>query len=181
MKGKNAILTGCRGGIGRAVAKLFAERGVNIWLCLRTKDEEFISYINGLEKKHGVWLKPVYFDLMDEDSIKVGIKTIATDKKPVDILVNNAGRFHRAPFQTTLKSDLRDILEINFIAPFLMMQLVCRLMIRQNKGSIINIVSVAGIDATVASSVYGSSKAALALATSVAAKELGPHGIMVTP
>lgn len=179
MKGKNAILTGSRGGIGRAVLKLFAENGVNIWVCLRNNDEEFSSYIMELEHNHGVWLKPVYFDLMDEDSIKAGLNTIAADQKPVDILVNNAGRFHRSPLQTTLKRDLHDILEINYIGPFLVMQLVSRLMIRRNKGSIVNIVSIAGIEAMVASSVYGSSKAALALTTSVAAKELGPLGIRV--
>lgn len=179
MKEKNAIITGARGGIGRATIELFAAGGANIWAVLKRPDEDFTAFAEALKERHGVWIRTVFMDLTDENSIKAGVKTIAGEKKTVDILVNNAGRAHGALLQMTSGQDLRDIFQVNFFAPVLLMQLVSRLMARQKKGAIVNIVSVAGLDGNPGYTAYGSSKAALALATRTASKELAPHGIRV--
>lgn len=179
MRGKNAVITGARGGLGRAATELFAANGANVWAVLRAHDEDFATFAGNLEQKHDVWIRPVFMDLMDEDSIKTGVKAIAAEKKPIDILVNNAGRAHGALLQMTAGRDLRDIFQINFFAPLLLMQLVSRLMTRQKRGAIVNIVSVAGLDGDPGYSAYGSSKAALAFATKTASRELAPHGVRV--
>jgi 3-oxoacyl-[acyl-carrier protein] reductase len=116
---------------------------------------------------------------MDEEAIKAGIRALAGEKKPVDVLVNNAGRAHGALLQMTSGRDLRDIFQVNFFAPLMLMQLLSRLMARRKKGAIVNIVSVAGLDGDPGYSAYGSSKAALAFATRTASRELAPHGIRV--
>ncbi|MDR0835761.1 MAG: SDR family NAD(P)-dependent oxidoreductase, partial [Tannerella sp.] len=66
LKGKNAIITGTRKGIGRAVVEAFVENGANVWAFARSYDENFESDISALSEKHSVWIKPVYADLSDE-------------------------------------------------------------------------------------------------------------------
>lgn len=179
MKDKNAIITGARGGLGRAMVDVFTERGANVWACLRQPDPDFQAWAEELAQGRGVWIKPVFFDLADEEAIKRGIKEIAAEKKPVDILVNNAGRAHGALLQMTTGKDLHEVFQVDFFAPLLVMQLVSRLMTRQKKGSIVNMASVAGLDGHAGYSAYGSSKAALAFATRTASRELSPLGVRV--
>jgi len=179
MQGENAVITGARGGIGRAVVELFAARGANVWAGLRAPDEEFKAWAEETADKYGVWVKPFFLDLGDEDSIRKAVRTLAAEKKPVDILVNNAGQAHGALLQMTASRDLRRIFEINCFGPIILMGQISRLMGRRNKGAIVNIVSVAGLDGEPGFTAYGGGKAALALATRTAARELAPLGIRV--
>ena len=179
LRGENAIITGARGGIGRAIAELFAVRGANIWAGLRAPDEEFNAWAEKTAAKYGVWVEPIFFDLGDEASIRAVVQALAAKKKPVDILVNNAGLAHGALLQMTTGRDLRAVFEVNFFGPVILMGLISRLMGRRGKGAIVNIVSVAGLDGEPGYSAYGGSKAALALATRTAARELAPLGIRV--
>lgn len=179
LNGKNAIITGANRGIGYATLKLFAQEGCNVWACIRKQNEEFELQIKGLSDKYGVWIKPVYFDLSNEEEIKAGIKFIASDKRSIDILVNNAGIAHGALMTMTPISKLKEVFDINYFSQVLMMQLVSRYMIRQKNGSIINMASVGGIETNPGYLAYGSSKAALIWATKCVAKELGPYNIRV--
>ena len=179
LNGKNAIITGANRGIGYATLELFAQEGCNVWACIRKPNEEFELKIKGLSDKYGVWIKPVYFDLSNEEEIKAGIKFIASDKLSIDILVNNAGIAHGALMTMTPISKLKEVFDINYFSQVLMMQLVSRYMIRQKNGSIINMASVGGIETNPGYLAYGSSKAALIWATKCVAKELGPYNIRV--
>jgi len=67
LSGKNAIITGSNRGIGRAIVEDFARCGCNIWACARKENCEFEEHIAQLSKEHGVWIKPVYFDLSSEE------------------------------------------------------------------------------------------------------------------
>ena len=62
LKGKNAIITGSNRGIGRAIVEEFARCGCNVWACARKENHEFEEQLALLSEKHGVWIKPVYFD-----------------------------------------------------------------------------------------------------------------------
>ncbi|MDR1656439.1 MAG: SDR family oxidoreductase [Deltaproteobacteria bacterium] len=179
MKGKNAIITGARSGIGRAVTELFATSGANVWAILREPNDEFASFAESLTENYGVWVKPLFMDLQDEELIKAGVRAVAKENKTVDILVNSAAVPHGASLQMTTGRDLDHVFKINFFAPLLLMQLISRLMTRQRKGAIVNIVSVVGLDASHGYCAYGSSKAALAFATKIASQELAPHGVRV--
>lgn len=176
---KNVILTGANRGIGREILEQFVKSGANVWACIRKENKEFEEYCLGLEKKHGVWIEIVAFDLSEEAQIKAGIKTILSEKKKIDILVNNAGIAHGGLFQMTSMDTLRDVFQINYFAALQISQLVARGMMRQKSGVIINIASVGGIEANPGYMAYGSSKAALIWATKCMAKELGVYGIRV--
>ena len=179
LKGKNAILTGANGGIGKAILEAFAKEGVNVWACVRKQQEDFTEYVEKLSKQYGVWIKEIYFDLSCEEEIKQGIKEIISEKAAIDILVNNAGIPYGGLFQMTPMKKLREVFEINYFAQIQIMQLVSRYMMRQKSGSIINMASVGGIEVNEGYLAYGSSKAALIWATQCLAKELGAYHIRV--
>ena len=80
LTGKNAIITGARSGIGLATVHLFAQHGANCWAVVHREDANFLEQIEKLQHEHNVWIKPVYIDLSDSESIKSGIKEIIKEK-----------------------------------------------------------------------------------------------------
>ena len=176
---KNAIITGARTGIGRAVVEKMAAEGVNIWACAHKKDSVYEKDMEKLSEKYHVWIQPVYFDLESEDEIKEQLRNIVKEKLPINILVNNAGMPYGALLQMTSAQDLKKVFQVNYFSQILIMQIVARTMMRQKEGNIINIASVMGIDGDIGYTAYGSSKAALILASKVASKELAAFGIRV--
>ncbi len=177
LEGKNAIVTGCSRGIGKMIVEILAQNGANIWACARTETEEFVKMLLSLSSEYKVEIKPIYFDMTDLGNMKIAVRTIINDKKDVDILVNNAGITYNALFQMSTLGKINEVLNLNFISPFIFTQYIVKLMIRKKNGTIVNISSSAAIDGTSGRSVYGASKAALLIATKALAAELGDQGI----
>lgn len=179
LSGKNAIVTGANRGIGKAIIETFARNGANVWACARRHNDDFEKNIADLESTYHVWIKPIYFELENEDEIKSGIRNIISEHEKIDILVNNAGIFDMRLFQMTQMAQVRKIYQVNLFAPMLITQMVLRVMTRQKGGNIVNITSLAGEQASPGNSVYGSSKAALAHWTKILASEIAASGIRV--
>lgn len=180
LNGKNAIITGARSGIGLATLQLFAKDGCNCWAIIHRDDDEFLNKIHQWEKEYNVWIKPVHIELDNSDSIKEGIKDILKEKLSVDILVNAAGIVSpNRLFTMTKMEDIRRVMEVNFFSAIELTQLVCRPMMRQRKGSIINIASISAWGEDTSQMEYAASKAALVIATKKLARELGSAGIRV--
>lgn len=180
LKGKNAIITGARSGIGLSTLRLFAKNGCNCWAVIHRDDEDFFNKIHQLEEECRVWIKPVHMELGNTDSIKEGIKEIVNEKHSIDILVNAAGIVSpNRLFSMTKMEDIRKVMEVNFFSVIELTQLVCRSMMRQRNGSIINIASIAAWGEDTSQMEYAASKAALVIATKKLARELGSAGIRV--
>lgn len=180
LQGKNAIVTGARSGIGRAIVELFAREGANIWAIVHREDKEWLSAMEKLATELHVWIKPVYIDLSDEEQIKQGLQTIIKEKLPIDILVNAAGIVsENRLIQMTTMQTMHDVMNVNFFAAVQVAQLASRVMCRQKSGSIINIASIAGLDGDYAQLEYAASKAALICAIKKMAFEWGSFGIRV--
>lgn len=177
LNGKNVIITGTNRGIGRAMLEEFARNGANIWAHTRHETLEFKEDIDAISKKYQVEIWPIYFDMTDYDAMKAAIKTISVSKTPVDALINNAGITYNALFQMSSVEQLRKQIEVNFISIFIFTQYISKLMVRQKKGSIINIASSAAFDGNPGKSVYGATKAAIVAMTDSIAAELGVNGI----
>lgn len=177
--GKNAIITGTSRGIGRATLKLFAENGVNIWACCRTINTEDEELFSNLAEEFGVWIKPVCFDLRDEDSINTSVKSIIKEKRPIDILVNNAAVSYGTALSMMPVAKIKELFKVNYFAQLQIIQLVSKVMMRQKKGVIINMGSVSGMEVYPGNLAYGSSKTALMYATKLLAKEYAPYGIRI--
>ena len=179
LKNKSAIVTGCNRGIGKAIIENLAKNGANIWACIRKQNKEFSNYLKNLQKKTGVTIEEIYFDLNDIDEVKKSAQKIVSQNKPIDILVNNAGIIHTSLFQMTPIEKMKEIFEINYFTPLFFTQYIVKKMAQQKKGSIINISSSAAIEANEGRLAYASSKAALITSTKVIAKELGRLNIRV--
>ena len=179
LKGKNAIITGARRGIGRSIAEEFARRGANIWVCARKADDDFTEDMRSLSQKYSVDIEPVFFDLADREGTKAAVQGIIKEKRPIDILVNNAGVSFGGLLNMTSMEKLKDVFEINFFAQIQMIQFVSRVMMKQKSGSIVNMASIGGIETAEGYLAYGSSKAALIYATKSISRELGEYGIRV--
>ncbi len=179
LEGKNAIITGCRRGIGRAIVQKFAENGCNIWACARTPDPAFEQDMAGIAAVNGIWIRPVYFELTDPDQIKEGIRTVFAERKPLDILVNAAGICELGLFQMTPMDRIRTMFEVNLFSVMELTQYALKGMLRAKKGVVVNIASIAGLDVGPAICSYGTSKAALIHFTKNLASETGRQGIRV--
>ena len=179
LRNKSAVVTGCNRGIGKAIIENFAKNGANIWACIRKPDKEFSIYLKDLQKKTGVIIEEIYFDLNNIDEIKKSAQKIVIQNKPVNILVNNAGIIHTSLFQMTSIEKMKEIFNINYFSPLLFTQYIVKKMAKQKEGSIINVSSSSAIEANEGRLAYASSKAALITSTKVIAKELGRLNIRV--
>lgn len=174
LDGKVALITGCNRGIGKSILKSFALNGAAIWACTRKQSDEYNTYLDNLRNESGVRINTLNFDLSSETEIRENLKQLYSGNQRVDILVNNAGISHGGFIQMTSLNQIKSVFEINFFSQILITQIIAKIMLRQKKGSIINIASVAGLDANVGNIAYGSSKAALIYATKTMAKEFAP-------
>ncbi len=177
LEGKTIIVTGTAKGMGNKMVELFAKNGANVFAHARTETEAHKEFCNKLAQENNVQVIPLYFDLRDADAIKEAISTIRATKLVIDGLVNNAGITYNALFQMTNINELRNQFEVNFFAPFLFTQYISKLMVRNKKGSIVNVSSSAAQDGNSGKSAYGASKAALLTMTISISEELAPYGI----
>ena len=180
LKGKNAIITGCNRGIGKAMVARFAENGANIWACARTQTDEFEAYCREIADKNNVWVTPVYFDLRDENAIKGAFLEINKMHEDVDILVNNAGvsAVNRV-FQMSTMQDISDVINTNVIGTMSVTQKAIKMMLRRKKGSVVNISSIVALYGEPSQVAYAASKGAISSATKKLASEYGELGIRV--
>ena len=176
---KTALITGCNRGIGQEILSLFVSEGASIIACVRKETPDFISFISELSLKYAVSIELLVFDISNEEEIKAAMKSLVQKKVKIDILVNNAGIATGAFLQMTSMKQLREVFQINFFSHVLITQLVSRIMLKEKKGCIINMGSIAGLENFAGYTAYGSSKAALMCFTKTIARELAPYNIRV--
>ena len=179
LKNKLALITGANRGIGLSILKKFSENGADIIACARNKNKEFEQLIFDISKKYQNKITPVYFDLSQENEIKHGIEKINTISNKIEIIVNNAGINQVSLFQMTSIKKIKEIFDINFFSHLQLTQKLMKIMIKNKKGSIINISSNAAVECDAGRAGYASSKAALIAFTKVLSKELGSFNIRV--
>lgn len=177
LKDKNVIITGANRGIGKAMLEEFAANGANIWAHARKETPEFLELTNKIAQENNVQIWPIYFDLTDYEAMKEAVKKIRSYKLPIAALINNAGITYNALFQMSTQDNLRQQFEVNFFSMFIFIQYISKLMVREKKGSIVNISSSAAFDGNPGKSVYGATKAAVYAMTKSIASELGEQGI----
>lgn len=179
LQGKNAAITGANGGIGSAMTEVFAREGANVWAFAIAPDAAFEKHCADLAQEYGVWVKPVYADLCDQDAVKAAVRQVMNDKLPLDILVNNAGVMGEdRMFQMLAEDEMRRIFDINFFGVMELTRWMTRYMARGRHGAVVNIASIAGLDGDSRLD-YSASKAAIVSATKKLARELISNGIRV--
>ena len=179
LEGKNAVVTGCMQGIGMKTMEVFAREGANVWAFCYQPTDELDTKIKALQDECGVWIKPIYFDMVDEEAIKNALKQVMADKLPVDILANIAGITHNALFHMTSMSDFHRVFQIDFFAQMQITQFITKLMLRNRRGSVIFVSSDAAITGNAGQIAYSAAKGALISAMKTLSAELANNGIRV--
>lgn len=171
-----AIVTGASRGIGEAIAKTFAEYGAKVVLASR-KQEGLDAVAKSINEAGGEAL-PIACHTGKMEMIDALYEKVMDAYGRVDILVNNAAT--NPYFGSVLEiseSQYDKTFEVNTKGYFFMAQKAGKIMVKQGKGSIINVASVAALMSPPMQAVYGMTKAAVILMTKVLARELGPAGV----
>lgn len=175
--GKNAVITGCARGIGASILERFAQHGANVWACVRQINDQVTESCGALADRYGVRVMPLSFDITNREEVKQAVRIIAKSDLPINTLVNNAGISYNALHQMTTEAILREQMEVNFFAPFLLTQQLVKLMLRHTPGTIVTLSSVVALDANLGRAAYGASKAAILCATRALSREVATMGI----
>lgn len=174
LTGKVALISGAARGQGEAEARLFAAEGAKVVLA-DVLDEDGTT----VAKDIGDAATYLHLDVTSEDDWQLTVDKSIDGFGSIDILVNNAGVFAVNPLATTSLEDYRRIIDINQVGVFLGMRAVASHMAARASGSIINILSVAGLQGSPGTIAYTASKFAVRGMTKVVAKELAPFGVRV--
>jgi NAD(P)-dependent dehydrogenase (short-subunit alcohol dehydrogenase family) len=143
LSGRVAVITGGSIGLGRQMAEGMAEMGADVVLCAR-KQERCRQAAEELERL-GVKAMAVACDVKDKTSVQEMVQATLHRFERIDILINNAGISWGAPVENMRLEDWTKVIETNLTGTFLCAQAAGEVMIRQGKGKIINIASVAGL------------------------------------
>lgn len=178
LSGKYALITGANRGIGKAIAEIFARNRCNIIANGRTEGS-LDELAAKLKDQYKIQFSPFYFDVSDPDQVKNSFKELIKITKDLDIVVNNAGVLDNNLLGMVNNKIINDVFSVNTFAIIYIMQYASRLMMKNQKGSIINISSIVGVSGNAGQVVYSGSKSALLGITKSAAKELATYNIRV--
>ncbi len=176
-EGKTVIVTGAGRGIGEAYALGFARERANV-VVVDVVASRAESTAKKVEEAGGKSLVQAMDVSRKKDVDAMAEKTVERFGR-IDALVNNAGVLFQEPFLTSTEEQYYKIYDVNVKGLFLCAQAVARQMIRQKKGKIINVSSIAAIVGQANLSLYSSSKGAVLSLTRAMALELAPHNIQV--
>lgn len=176
---KVVCITGADGGIGREITKKFAAEGATLILTSIAESESFAQFMEELKSEFGVEVHPFFFDLSDEEAIKVGLKEMKALKLKINVLINNAGMPHLAILPFTKMADVRKVFQVNYFAQLQITQGLLGVIAKDGESVILNAASIAGIDGDMGNAVYGATKASMILLTKVLSKELATSKIRV--
>jgi short-subunit dehydrogenase len=176
----NAIITGASKGIGRAIAKMLASKGINLALCARG-GSELIDLMKEIENQYPE--PDIYISMVDvskKDEIHRFVMEVNDHLGHVDILINNAGVF--IPGEICNEGDelLETMIETNLYSAYYLTRAVVGNMIENRRGHIFNMCSVASLIAYPNGGSYSISKFALYGFNKVLREELKDKGIKVT-
>jgi NAD(P)-dependent dehydrogenase (short-subunit alcohol dehydrogenase family) len=177
LNGQVALVTGAARGLGRAIALTLANAGADVALGLRdvNADSGVIADIRKMGRK----ALPLQMDVSHMDQIFRAVYDTVNEFGRIDILVNNAGAAPENFAENVREEDFDLTLAVNLKGTFFASQAVGRVMIKQKKGTIINMSSQAGFVALPTESIYCMTKAAIAHLTKCLAVEWGKYGITV--
>ncbi len=178
LTGKIAIVTGGGQGIGQAICKILAEEGASVIVV----DIDILNARQTVSEltHEGFKAEATKTDISNGTEIKHLVDLVRQKYNHIDILINNAGLGLFRSIEECTEEEWDQVMAVNLKGPFLLSKELLPIMKAQRKGTIINIVSVAGKTGGIASGgPYSVSKAGLECLTKSLARELAPYQVRV--
>ena len=178
MSEKIAVVTGGSRGIGAAIAKKLASRGMTVIINYCGSEDRALAVKSAIEAAGGqaeAWR----CDVSDCGQCESFVKAVMEKYGRIDVLVNNAGITRDGLMMRMSDEDFSRVIDTNLKGTFYMMRFASRHMLKAKKGRIINMASVVGLMGNAGQVNYAASKAGVIGATKSAAKELASRGITV--
>lgn len=173
---KTVLITGASRGIGKATAIEFAKKGYNVVINYVSNDDAAFSLKSFIVENYDVDVMLCKCDVSCEEDVKKMVSDIINNFGHIDVLVNNAGIAIDTTFEDKTVENFRKILDVNLIGSFLVSKEVCKHMLVNKKGSIVNVASTNGIDTYYPYALdYDASKAALISFTHNLSLQLSPY------
>ena len=178
MNKKTVLITGASRGIGRAIAKTFAENNYNVIINYNKSEEEAKDLYNELNDK-GYSVRIFKADVSNIIEANSLINYCIGQFEKIDVLINNAGISKTNLFTDITYEEWNEVMNVNLNSVFYTTKKALQYMIPEMSGKIINISSIWGIAGGAYEVHYSASKAALIGMSKALAKELGPSNITV--
>ena len=176
LEGKVALITGASRGIGKGIALKFASEGADIAFTDLFDDENMAATVKEIEAL-GVRAKGYASNAADFAQTEEVVAKVKEDFGHIDVLVNNAGITKDGLMLKMSEAQWDAVIAVNLKSAFNFIHAIIPVMMRQRRGSIINMASVVGVHGNAGQANYAASKAGLiALAKSIA-QEVGSRGI----
>jgi 2-deoxy-D-gluconate 3-dehydrogenase len=178
LDGKTALVTGCRRGIGLAMAEALAEAGADILGVSATLEPEG-SDAERRVRAAGRSFHGYACDFADRASVQAFIDTVKANHGTPDILVNNAGTIRRAPAAEHADDDFDHVLEVNLRSQFVLAREFGRDMVQRGHGHIVFTASLLTFQGGITVPGYAASKGAIGQLTKALANEWAGRGVHV--
>jgi 3-oxoacyl-[acyl-carrier protein] reductase len=179
LDGQVAFITGATGGIGKAIALLFAKQGAHVIVCgtNQGRGEACVTEANELTGRDACTF--LQLDVSSKEQVELAIQKILEKFSKIDILVNNAGITKDGLLLRMSEEDIDRVLAVNLKSCFFTSQAVLRPFMKARKGKIINISSVVGLMGNAGQTNYAASKAGMIGFSKSLAKEVASRNITV--
>ena len=178
LEGKTALVTGCKRGIGFAMAEALAEAGADI-LGVSASLETSGSAIEQAVQATGRSFKGYQCDFSDRKSLYAFIEKVKSENSQIDILVNNAGTILRAPAAEHSDEYWDKVIEVNQNAQFILSREMGKEMIKRGSGKIIFTASLLTFQGGITVPGYAASKGAIGQLTMALSNEWAGKGVQV--
>ncbi len=159
-EGKTALVTGASRGIGFSIAKALAANGCRLGL-VSTKKEEIEKIASQLSEEFGVSVLPLQTDVRQSIQVQEAVDQMLETFGNIDYLINNAGITRDNILLKMKEEDWDEVVHTNLKGPFLFSKAVCKPMMKQKSGSILNISSVVGLMGNPGQANYAATKAGI--------------------
>jgi 3-oxoacyl-[acyl-carrier protein] reductase len=176
LEGKNVIITGASRGIGRGIAKVFADNGANVAFTFSSSEGPALELEKELSSK-GVKAKAYKSNAASFVECEKLVVQVLEDFDGIDVLINNAGITKDNLLIRMSEEDFDKVIDTNLKSVFNMTKAVQRTLLKQRHGSIINMSSVVGVKGNAGQTNYAASKAGMIGFTKSVALELGSRNI----